>query len=91
MAKYLPLEQHLRSLRRDVQETTLSFRDIEKLLGQSLPSSAREYREWWSNQVDTSNRPQAKAWIAAGFEVVAVRQDGHAPSVRFRRNQRSRR
>lgn len=62
---------------------TLSFAQLEQLLGDALPASAHEWRPWWGNQTDTSNRPQARAWLAAGWEVDYVNQQ--AEWVRFRR------
>lgn len=83
--KYEALEQHLNSQERSRQEISLSFAEIESLIRQPLPPSAYTYREWWSNQTDVSNRPQAKAWIGAGFEVDTVQQRGDSGVVRFRR------
>jgi hypothetical protein len=77
--KYQPLEDYLNNLPLSRSRITLSFQEIEKLIGGSLPSSACQHRAWWSNQADTSNRPQAKAWINAGFKVESVkpgRKDG---------------
>jgi hypothetical protein len=77
--KYQPLEDYLKDLPPARSRITLSFQEIEKLIGDNLPSSACQHRAWWSNQADTSNRPQAKAWINAGFKVESVkpgRKDG---------------
>lgn len=65
--KYAPLCRYLQALPPETQEDTLGFVDIERLLGQSLPSSASKYSPWWANQTNVENRPQAKAWISAGF------------------------
>ncbi len=82
-AKYQPLEDHLKSPTGEAQQVTLSFAEIETILGQRLPKSAYTYREWWSNQSDVSNRPHAKAWIAAGYEVETVQQQTGRGTVRF--------
>jgi hypothetical protein len=82
--KYEPLELHLRAVPAKTKEVTLSFIEIEGILGASLPASARTHRPWWANQKDSKTRPQARAWLAAGFEVDAVNQGGSA-SVRFKR------
>lgn len=86
-SKYQPLEEHLESRRRGTQQLTLSFAEIENILGDRLPQSAYTYREWWSNQSDVSNRPQAKAWISAGYEVETVQQQPGRGTVRFKRRQ----
>jgi len=83
--KYEPLELHLHGIPAATTELTLTFRRVEELIGRSLPRSAFEYREWWSNQKDTANRPQARAWTNAGFIVEAVRQTASSGWVRFRR------
>lgn len=82
--KYAPLCQYLQALSPETQEDTLSFADIERLLGQLLPSSALKYSPWWANQADVENRPQAKAWTSAGFKVDAFRL-GEGGWVRFKR------
>jgi DNA-binding transcriptional regulator YiaG len=47
-------------------EVALSFAEIEALLGQSLPPSARGRRDWWGNR---QRAPQASAWMDAGYHV----------------------
>lgn len=83
--KYEPLELHLRAIPREVSEVTLSFPDIERILGTPLPESAIAYRAWWGNQKDSKSRAQAHAWLSAGFVVDAVSQKRHSGFVRFRR------
>ncbi|MFZ1752844.1 MAG: hypothetical protein WBO46_26680 [Caldilineaceae bacterium] len=83
--KYEPLELHLRSIPQDIEAVNLTFTEVERILGTSLPDSASSYREWWSNQRDTSKRPQAHAWQSAGFEVDTVTLDKTNGHVCFRR------
>ena len=83
--KYQGLETHLSSHPSTANEITLGFGEIETIIGGSLPSSAFNYREWWANQSDTSNRPQAKAWVSAGFVVDEVHQEQLNSWVRFKR------
>jgi hypothetical protein len=83
--KYAPLENYLRELPHSIKEVSLTFEEIEKILGFSLPTAATRYREWWANQTDVSRRPQARAWTAAGFRVETVRYHGDNLSVRFMR------
>jgi hypothetical protein len=42
----------------------LTFRDIEALLGFSLPSAARSDRSWWTGTVIGADR-HSEAWAAA--------------------------
>ena len=83
--KYGPLKLHLLSIPEDRNEVTLSFRQLEAILGFELPRSAVDYRQWWGNQRDTTNRPQAEAWLVAGFLVDGVQLRKSGGSVRFRR------
>jgi len=84
-SKYGPLEIFLGNKRGSAQRVTLSFQEIEKIIGGTLPKSAHQYREWWSNQKDYKNRPQAKAWLAAGYKVESVPQSLNSGSVVFDR------
>lgn len=70
--KYEPLELHLRLIPSTVQKASLSFREIERILGAPLPESATTHRAWWANQRGSKLRPQAHAWLSAGFLVDAV-------------------
>jgi DNA-binding transcriptional regulator YiaG len=64
-SKYWPLFEHLRRSGQD--EVTLTFAEIETLLGASLPPSARARRGWWSNR--STGSLQASAWMEAGYHV----------------------
>ena len=74
MAKYEPLQDYL-AARRLMGRVRLSFVEVGAVLGKPLPLSAFKYREWWANQSDTSTRPQAAAWLGAGFAVDAIHQE----------------
>lgn len=84
--KYQALENYLASTPAAIDEMTLSFDQVESIIGDPLPSSALNYREWWANQSDISKRPQAKAWTSAGFLVDEVHQMDKNSWVRFKRN-----
>lgn len=83
--KYDPLAEYLEALPSNQSEVILSFSELERILSASLPDSAFGYREWWSNQADYRNRPQAAAWMAAGFRVEEVSQLRSVGRVKFRR------
>lgn len=63
MSKYESLAAYLR--KQPYREVSCSFRDLEKILGFELPSSARQHRAWWSN--NGSNNVMTKAWLSAGY------------------------
>ena len=83
--KYESLKDHLLAISEDKYEITLSFRQLEAILGFELPKSAVDYRQWWGNQRETKSRPQAEAWLAAGFLVDGVQLRKPGGSVRFHR------
>lgn len=82
MNKYDPLQTYLD--RHEADRCTLSFAEIERIVGAALPRSAREHRQWWENQEDTRNRPQAKAWQSVGWEVRSVQLGQRVEFVRRR-------
>ena len=84
-AKYEPLELYLRAVPPGTKEVTLSFAEVERIIAAPLPDSAKSHRPWWGNQKDSKMRPQAHAWLSAGFVVDTVNQGGSNASVRFRR------
>lgn len=72
-SKYEPLREYL-AAEQEQKTVRLTFSEIEGLVGEPLPDSAHKYREWWSNQSNVANRPQARAWTEAGFSVQGVDQ-----------------
>jgi DNA-binding transcriptional regulator YiaG len=65
--KYTPLYKYLTDCGQI--QVTLSLADIERIIGESLPSSARQNRSWWSNRRKAF---QAAAWINAGYKATAI-------------------
>lgn len=64
MSQYAPLEQRL--VNASAASVTLTFSEIERVLGRKLPKSAyneRIKRQWWAN---TDSHSQARAWLKAG-------------------------
>jgi hypothetical protein len=72
MSKYTPLSNYLKT--KGFAETPLTFREVEKILGTSLPPSAYEHRAWWANE--TAGHVHAKAWLDAGYETWQVDMAG---------------
>jgi plasmid stability protein len=79
LSKYDPLKRWLRAQERT--EITLTFREIEEILGFDLPESALRYDTWWANS--STGGPQIRAWRDAGWEVSRV--DRSARRTTFRR------
>lgn len=82
-SKYDPLREYLASAVEHVLEITLSFAQLEHILGFELPLSAHKYRAWWANPSSPDHHTYAQAWLAAGWKVDTVDQD--AEWVRFQR------
>ena len=68
-SKYYPLFQHLQHCNQSA--ITLTFLEIEALMGCSLPTSAWVKKNWWSNR-DSASALQAGAWVSAGYQVNSV-------------------
>lgn len=67
-AKYEPLKKHLSS--KGFSEIPMRFSDIESIIENSLPPSARKHRAWWSN--NPSNSVITFAWLNAGYKTAQV-------------------
>lgn len=80
MGKYDALADHLSSLPTDKTSITLSFADIDRIVG-GLPPSAYELRQWWAND----SKAEARAWRSAGWHVDKGGVDFNAQTVRFAR------
>ena len=67
-SKYEPLWRHLTAL--DVHQWCATFKEIESILGFSLPKSARLYPPWWANERN-GRHSHARAWLLAGWQTCA--------------------
>ncbi|MEM7064487.1 MAG: helix-turn-helix transcriptional regulator [Cyanobacteria bacterium P01_B01_bin.77] len=79
-SKYYPLFEYLQN--RNGEDTALTFKEIETMLQDSLPASALNKKNWWSNR-DSGNALQAKAWVGAGYHIETV--DLMQQTVTFRK------
>jgi DNA-binding transcriptional regulator YiaG len=78
-SKYKPLLDFLRGCNQN--EVSLTFAEIEALMNDSLPDSAKSKRAWWSNR--SKGALQASAWMEAGYHVEDV--DFNEQRVTFRK------
>lgn len=53
----------------------LSFAEIERIIGGSLPPSARRHRPWWANQ-HAGTHVHARSWLDAGRRTANVDMNG---------------
>lgn len=63
MRKYTPLMLFLDKCKDT--EITLSYEEIEKIIGEKLPKTAYEKSQWWSNNDNTHT--QSAAWSDVGY------------------------
>lgn len=82
MSKYEPLSDYLKSKNHD--RVPMTFSELEKLIDDALPPSARKHRAWWSN--NPSNSVITRAWLDAGYITRDV--DLGAEKLVFRRTPR---
>jgi DNA-binding transcriptional regulator YiaG len=77
-SKYQPLLEFLRGSNQS--EVILTFAEIEALMNNPLPNSAKTKRAWWSNR--SKGALQASAWMEAGYRVEDVDLDGQRVTFR---------
>lgn len=77
--KYQRLTNHLASLPTSPWKAT--FAEVEAIMGEELPRSAREHRPWWANGGADS---QSAAWMTVGWKTARV--DLAAETVEFHRS-----
>jgi len=78
-SKYDPLKKYLAERTEPV--IRLSFGEVERILGFSLPDSARDHRAWWANERSGGGHVNASAWMEAGRRTTNV--DLNAEAVDF--------
>ena len=69
LGKYEPLYRYLCTQSSDT--VTLSFSELEKILGFALPKSAGTYTMWWN---PGGSHTQCQSWVQAGYKAVNVQQ-----------------
>lgn len=79
VSKYDPLQRHLEHISDAMWHTT--FAEIERILGFSLPPSARSHQAWWANSND--HMPQHRAWLDVGWRTIDLNLS--AGNVAFQR------
>ncbi len=77
MSKYDPLQSFLNTC--GGAALTMSFAEVEAVLGFELPWAARHFRQWWGN--NASGHTQSRSWMLARYKVETV--DLKAETVRF--------
>jgi len=68
MSKYEALRRYLEGQPGTTPSVTVTFRQIERILGFPLPNSARSYQAWWANDTTHSHA----VWLEAGWKTREV-------------------
>ena len=84
-SKYDPLAKFL-ATQQDAL-LTLTFQQVEGILGCTLPPSAHHHDAWWSNELHGTH-VQSRSWTHAGW--VVANADRHAQRVTWVRGTPSR-
>jgi hypothetical protein len=71
--KYNPLEDWFRAQSAGTRQLTLTFGDIEKIIGEKLPKSAQKLKTWWTNLPPEGCSPR-NSWLRTGWEVETADQ-----------------
>jgi hypothetical protein len=77
--KYGPLYNHLDGAGRVL--VRLTFAEIERVLGDELPPSARKHQAWWANESRGGTHSHARSWLDAGYRTQNL--DLNAQTVEF--------
>lgn len=69
-SRYAPLAIHLQRIPLKQDKIQLSFSAIEEIIGDQLPPSARQHRNWWAN--DAVSHTQSQQWLEVGWRVSGI-------------------
>jgi hypothetical protein len=69
--KYIRLAAYLAGQPPSVDRIVLSLAEIEAVVGAKLPGNSR-FPSWWRNN---ERKMHSRAWLAAGWEVEAMRAE----------------
>lgn len=67
-SRYAPLAIWLQAQEEDT--VTCTFKEVEGIIQDELPPSARQHRNWWAN--DTVSHVQSAQWLEVGWRVSSV-------------------
>jgi hypothetical protein len=84
LSKYAPLTRYLAGL--TVEEVTLTFAEIERILGTALPPSARSPSFWSTSRYGVF---RVQPWVRVGWQMARTQLQNATPAVTFVRVQPS--
>lgn len=69
-SRYAPLANFLSKLPKTQERLVINFAEIESIIGDRLPSAAREHRSWWAN--DSTTHVQSGQWLNVNWRIVSI-------------------
>jgi hypothetical protein len=69
-SRYARLAVWLQARPAEERQTTLTFSQVEEIIDDKLPASARRHYAWWAN--DTVGHIQSRQWLDAGWRISKV-------------------
>lgn len=71
VSKYSKLCEYLSKVNSEC--ITLTYSELEEIIGDNLPMSAGKFVQWWENDYSSKSKSrQCRAWIEAGWETVDI-------------------
>ena len=82
--KYAPLHHHIQALtKQGIHQWHATFDQIENILGDNLPPSARQHQAWWANDSGGSH-PHAQTWLSQNWHTHSLNLANE--TISFERN-----
>jgi len=69
-SRYARLGVHLQGVPADASSVLFKFAELEDIIGEPLPTSARQHRAWWAN--NATGHSHSREWLDAGWRVATV-------------------
>ena len=66
--KYIRLAAYLAKQPQEIELVTMTIPELEDILGETLPDTAR-FPSWWRND---PRKMHSRAWLTAGWEVKGI-------------------
>lgn len=87
-SRYAPLARWLQQQSLRQEKLSLTFSKIEEILGEALPTSARQHRSWWAN--DSVGHVQSRQWLDVGWRVANIAMtEGNVTFARIKEREKS--
>lgn len=80
MGKYSPISDFF--AKQTAKSITLSMKEIENIIQDTLPPSAYNHVQWWGNS-KTNAHPYSRSWTDNGYRTVDVQNTIHNQRITF--------